>query len=751
MAPSGSGRLTADPHTPTPGSTDNRATDSGSTDYGATDSIEPADSAGDGPVGDELAGAGLDGDPQDGSSPAGGANDLSWRPPPPAAETGLNWRQRLGRWWAEFSLQTKLLAVATLVVSLMMTGITFFALNSIQTDARLSDTRFARDLGLLLSANVTPLVAEGNDRELAAVAERFWRTTRSLRYIFFADPEGVIYLGIPISGTSSSSELLLSRRLELPAELKRRPQNPLVRQHLTPDGEVTDVFLSLVSEGRDLGVLALGINPNETTLASAALTREVTVAVFISIWVLVILGAVFNALTITRPVKELLLGVRAIAGGDFAARIGLPMGGELGELLDGFNLMASQLQSYDEANIEELTAAQVKQQSLIATMADGAVLLDAEGQIVLVNPTARRLFRWEGRNLEGRELTGELPERLAIELQVPLETLLSGAKDSSDVRCSFGDPARTLRIVLQSVRDASGESLKGIAVTIQDLTREVELNAAQSRFISNVSHELRTPLFNIKSYVETLHDLGDQLTEQEKKEFLAIANDETDRLTRLVNDVLDLSRLESERVWTFEPMELRPAIEQTLRTYKLNADEKGVSLDLEVDAQLPLVRGNWDLLLQVFDNLLGNALKFTAPGGRVELRAYPWPDTCSLDPGAPKAHDDQRPSCALTSPLPRLRVEVSDSGSGISMEDQERVFERFYRVENAVHTEAGTGLGLSIVCGILEKHGSRIQIASELGVGTTFWFDLPLEQADGDELRLDAERRSQPMGGVVLV
>jgi two-component system sensor histidine kinase NblS len=98
-----------------------------------------------------------------------------------------------------------------------------------------------------------------------------------------------------------------------------------------------------------------------------------------------------------------------------------------------------------------------------------------------------------------------------------------------------------------------------------------------------------------------------------------------------------------------------------------------------------------------------------------------------------------------------LRVEVSDSGSGISKEDQERVFERFYRVENAVHTEAGTGLGLSIVCGILEKHGSRIQIASELGVGTTFWFDLPLEQADGDELRLDAERRSQPMGGVVLV
>ena len=462
-------------------------------------------------------------------------------------------------------------------------------------------------------------------------------------------------------------------------------------------------------------------------------------AVFISIWVLVILGAVFNALTITRPVKELLRGVRSIAGGNFEARIALPVGGELGELLQGFNTMASQLEDYKAANIEELTAAQVKQQSLIATMADGALLLDAEGQLVLVNPTARRLFRWEGRKLEGTPLADELPEEISIELQAPLEALLIGEKDSSDVRISFGEPARTLRIVLQSVRDASGETLKGIAVTVQDLTREVELNAAQSRFISNVSHELRTPLFNIKSYVETLHDLGDQLSEEDKREFLAIANDETDRLTRLVNDVLDLSRLESDRIWSMEPVELRPAMEQTLRNYRLNADDKGVELMLDVDEQLPRVRGNWDLLLQVFDNLVGNGLKFTASGGNLALRAYPWPDTCQLDPST--APNPANPTCTLTAPLPRLRVEIADTGSGISREDQERIFERFYRVENAVHTEVGTGLGLSIVRGILDKHGTSVRMASELGVGTTFWFDLPLEQADEDELRIEAERR----------
>jgi two-component system sensor histidine kinase NblS len=651
-----------------------------------------------------------------------------------------NWREGLARWWAEFSLQTKLLAVATLVVSLLMTGITFFALNGIQQDARSSDTRYARDLGLLLSANVTPLVAEGKDRELAAVTERFWRTSRSLRYIFFADPEGVIYLGIPIGSSAGSSELLLSRRLELPPDSRNRPDSPLVRQHLAPDGQVTDVFVPLVSGDRYLGVMALGINPNETLLASSALTREVTVAVFISIWVLVILGAVFNALTVTRPVKELLRGLGLVAAGKFETRIELPVAGELGELLEGFNTMATELQAYKTANIEELKAEQVKQQSLIATMADGAVLLDGEGRTVLANPTARRLFRWEGRNLEGTALIQALPERLAMELQTPLESLINREREATDVRCSFGEPARTLRIVLQAVSDASGESLKGIAMTVQDLTREVELNAAQSRFISNVSHELRTPLFNIKSYVETLHDLGDQLSEEEKLEFLGIANAETDRLTRLVNDVLDLSRLESDRQWSFEPVEIGPAIEQTLRTYRLNAEEKGVTLLQEVEPQSPRVLVNWDLLLQVFDNLVGNGLKFTAQGGQLMVRAYPWPDQCPL---LPPPQVSEHPSCVFTSPLPRLRVEIADTGCGIDQTDQQRIFERFYRVENAVHTQVGTGLGLSIVRGILEKHGSSVQMVSEPNVGTTFWFDLPLEGADGDELALQIERRTR--------
>ncbi len=647
----------------------------------------------------------------------------------------------LSSWWAEFSLRSKLLAIATLVVSLLMSGITFFALNSIQKDAGMNDTRYAKDLGLLLSGNVTELVAHEQERELFNVAEKFWRSSRNIRYIFFTDPEGIVQLGIPISATPGDTDgsLQLTRRLKLPQELKKQPQFPLVRQHLTPQGQVTDVFVALLFKGKYVGNLALGVTPNKSALESAALTREITIAVFISIWVLVIIGAVFNALTITRPIRELLSGVKEIAQGNFKSRIALPVRGEIGELLNGFNAMASQLEEYDAANIEELQAAQVKQQSLIATMADGAILLDEDGRIVLVNAAARRLFRWEGRNLESQELLKELPELISNDLFPHIIAIRESSSESYDLRCSLKEPSRTLRIVLQSVKDSSKSNLKGIAVTVQDLTREVELNAAQSRFISNVSHELRTPLFNIKSYVETLYDMHDNLTEKEKIEFLGVANAETDRLTRLVNDVLDLSRLETSSKVSFETISLGPGIDQTLMNYKLNAEEKKVNLSSELESNLPSILGNWDMLLQVLDNLVGNALKFSQQGDSIVIRAYPWPDSCTA---SKLSTGNQAPTCDVISPLPNLRVEVSDTGCGISLEDQTKIFERFYRVENDVHTETGTGLGLSIVSGILERLGSSIRMVSEPKIGTTFWFELPLSESDADELFIESTRKS---------
>ena len=146
----------------------------------------------------------------------------------------------------------------------------------------------------MLSGNVTELVANNQKKEISNVAEKFWRSSRNLRYIFFTDAEDIVQLGIPISATptSSDSQFQLTRRLKLPSELKKRPQFPLVRQHATPQGQVTDVFVPMLWKGKYLGTLALGVTPNKKALASAALTREVTIAVFISIWVLVILSLI---------------------------------------------------------------------------------------------------------------------------------------------------------------------------------------------------------------------------------------------------------------------------------------------------------------------------------------------------------------------------------------------------------------------------------------------------------------------------
>lgn len=624
-------------------------------------------------------------------------------------------RETIRRWWSEFTLQTRLMAAATLVVSLLMSGLTFWAVNTIQQDARINDTRFGRDLGLLLAANVAPLVSEDNRSELAQFSYRFYDSTSSIRYMLYADEDGDIFFGIPFSESEVQNSLTLQRRMQLPESYRRDMDQPMVRQHITPDGEVTDVFVPLVHDNQYLGVMAIGINPNPTVVASSHLTRDVTIAVFVSIWVMVILGAVFNALTITQPIKELLVGVKNIAAGNFKQRIDLPLGGELGELILNFNEMAERLERYEEQNIEELTAEKAKLDTLVSTIADGAVLLDSDMRVVLTNPTARRILNWEGKDeVIGANVLHYLPESIKVELTRPLYQIATGRffqgpsrdREGAEFRITMPEPPRrTVRVLLTTVLDQSKENLKGIAITLQDITREVELNEAKSQFISNVSHELRTPLFNIKSFIETLHEYGEDLTEVERREFLDTANRETDRLTRLVNDVLDLSRLESNRRYRFEQVELIQPIEQTLRTYQLNAKDKGIELLHEIQDDLPAVLGNYDLLLQVFANLVGNALKFTQAGGQVAIRAY------VVEEDTPQTHK-------------HVRVEVSDTGIGIDPDDQKAIFDRFFRVENRVHTLEGTGLGLSIVRNIIEKHHSSVNLISEVGVGTTFWFDL---------------------------
>jgi two-component system, OmpR family, sensor histidine kinase NblS len=623
-------------------------------------------------------------------------------------------RDIIRHWWMEFTLQTKLMGAATLVVSLIVSGCTFWAVNTIQADARINDTRFGRDLGLLLAANMAPQLAENDLTSVARFSNRFYHSTSSLRYILYADDAGNIRLGIPFSESEVQNSLMIERRIHLPDTNGKKDNLPLVRQHQTPEGVVTDVFVSIEHEGKFLGTLAIGINPNPTLVASTGLTRDVTIAVFVSIWVMVLLGAVFNALQITKPIKELLSGVQNIASGNFKQRIDLPLGGELGELIQSFNEMAEKLEIFEEQNIDELTAEKAKLETLVTTIADGAVLIDNNLQIVLANPNARRFFGWDHLDLDKTNILHVLPGSVSAELTRPLYQVAAGKIEGEEFRITLSQPIhRTVRILITSVVDPVKENVRAIAMTVQDITREAELNEAKSQFISNVSHELRTPLFNIKSFIETLHEYGDELTHEERSEFLDTANRETDRLTRLVNDVLDLSKLESSHTYLFGAVELARSIEQTLRTYQLNARDKGIELCQDIEPELPDISGNYDLILQVLANLVGNALKFTKADGKVTIRAHRV--TLPLEAGEEQGNTV-------------VRVEIIDTGIGIDPEDQRAIFDRFFRVENRVHTLEGTGLGLSIVQNIIEKHHTQVNITSAVGVGTTFWFDLAIHQ-----------------------
>lgn len=615
--------------------------------------------------------------------------------------------------WKNFTLQTRLMLIATLIVSIVMSGITFWTVDNIQTDTKLNDTRFARDLGLLFAANVTPLVFEKQHSELAHLTERFYNSTASIRYIILLDEEGEIYFGIPFKAQKVQNSLKLKEYVEF----KNLSNSfPLIKNSNKLDQtEIIDIFVPLKYLDKHLGFVIIGVNPNPTLVNFSRLTKEITIAVFVSIWIMLILGAAFNALTITQPIKELLVGVKNIIAGNFAQRIDLPFGGELGELIASFNKMAERLERYEKQNIEELTSEKAKLDTLVSTIADGAILLNPSLEIILVNPIAKKIFNWKRKSVIGRNIEELLPGNMNTSLTRVFNSLLEIKQGEEIVSfqqeftlLSEQKEQKTIRIFFTRVFDQYKINIKGIAVTIQDVTKEAELNQAKSQFISNVSHELRTPLFNIKSFIETLEDYEDSLSKEQKKEFLQTVNKETNRLTRLVNDVLDLSRLESSNQYNLETLDINDIINEILRSYRITAQYKNIKLSSEMEHNLPFIKANHDLIMQVLANLLSNAIKFTYVNGEIVIRSF------------------KIKLSLFNNEKSKVRVEISDNGLGISQKDYSIIFDRFARVENQAHIFEGTGLGLPIVRNILEKYKSNILLESKLGLGSTFWFDLQI-------------------------
>ena len=600
--------------------------------------------------------------------------------------------------WLNFKLQTQIIFATTALIIILLSSLASWSITTAQNSPTLNNSKFINDITVLLGENILSLLEEDKSNEIIPFCERFYKKSKSLHYIIFIDNKGIEY-GIPYS----YNEIMVKGDLVTSLNNVHTPyftSNSLI----TSDGTIVQV-LGLRDDNFQ-GLLLVGSNSNFRLPNKTLLTNEI-IFLFVMIFVSTIgFGRGFIKVTLTRPINEVSKGLLSIAAGNFSKRISLRFGGEVGELVAGFNELGRRLQFYEEKNNEQLLSEKIKLETLITTFTDGALLLDTNLRIVLVNTTAIKIFGWKTKTrLIGTPIWDHLPIALQKKLFVTLQNILfetqSAIFDGKVENDLTQLSQRSVRIILKIVYDAPDVNRIpiGIGVTIQDMTKEFELDKTQNRFMSNISHELRTPLFNIKSFIETIQEYDYTLSNWQKRYFLDIVNKETDRLTRLVNDILCISGLDSLKNIPLDAMNVTETINQTIANYQIIAHDKKLFLHSELLLAGVNIRGNKDLLFQVLINLVGNALKFTYKNGEIILRAYQMGNQ-------------------------KIRVEIVDTGVGIIYGYQQYIFQRFYRVENEVHTLKGTGLGLSIVDTILSEHNTEINVVSRYSVGSAFWFDL---------------------------
>lgn len=640
----------------------------------------------------------------------------------------LNYRKivsNITKFWLKINLTVRFMALATLTISLIISSLTFWALTVIQEDSIITDKRFCQDLGSLFSSNVIDFIDSNNQKALVSFLEKIYLSTSSIRYIFLFYPNGDFLFGLPSYIYNSRSEDILHLYKSSPF-LKVQDilfDVPLVKYTYIFKDPIINIIIPLTKNGQKLGFLNLGINSNSSILSSFKLIRYVSIVIFVSIWFMVIIGATFNALTMIEPINEILLAIKNITSGDFSQRISTLVSGELGDVVLSFNEMAEKLESYEKHNVNKLTSEKNKLETIVSTVADGAILLDTELRIVFINRIALKSLGWTNLDLVGKSITSYLPLHVKDAL-LPLLSDLIKPETSESINsitkefCINFDYnyEKIFRFLLTSVLDKNSKMFTSIAIIIQDISMEVKLDEAKNQFISNVSHELRTPLCNIGSFLETLIDYNLSLTEKQKMQFLTIANNETKRLSTLVNDVLDLSRLELESVMSLRIMYLPNLVNDVINAFQLVVRNYNLDLVLELDPSVNYVLAHEASLSQVIFNLLGNAIKFTVVKGCIVIRIF------KIDPDYDKISSRKKHSLGHVVDI--IRVEVLDEGIGIDKRDQKHIFDRFVRMENKVHTLEGTGLGLSIVKNILLKYSTKIMVHSELFVGTSFWFDL---------------------------
>lgn len=451
------------------------------------------------------------------------------------------------------------------------------------------------------------------------------------------------------------------------------------------------VAVPVVQQGQVVGIVRLarpltGVDETITSL-------EQNVLVFaLGATFLAILLALTLAERTARPLRELTEAARRIARGEANVPLIPRTSDEVGELTRAVKLMSQKLQD----QIKDIETERGKLGAILRQMTSAVVMVNPSGEIRLMNAVAEAMFGIEETAATGQSLVEVLRHHQFVELWQAC------ARSGESQTLTLDLP--TKRLSIQAIATPLGDLLAGhVLLVFQDMTRIRQLETVRQDFISNISHELRTPLASLKALTETLLDGGLEDLPAARR-FLTRIETEVDSLTQIVQELLELSRIESGRVpIRLQQCDPKEIVQKAYERLRLQAERAGLAVSIEYGAGLPHVMADPPRMEQVLINLIHNAIKFTPSGGKIILRAY-------RQPNARTGNQE-------------VIFEVRDTGVGIPADDLPRIFERFYKADRS-RSGGGTGLGLAIARHLVEAHKGRIWAESVERKGSTFYFSL---------------------------
>jgi len=535
----------------------------------------------------------------------------------------------------------------------------------------------------LLADGAAPLLQEKADPQVLDGLARRWAAALEAR-VTVIGADGVVLGESHEDRTQMDNHLL---RPEVRQALKAG-QGSSVRPSATLGYEMMYVAVPIRNgPGQVLGIMRVALPVAEIEANVNRLRRSIVLAGLATALAATLL-AVFLAGRMTEPLRQLTAVAGRLAAGDLNARLFSSRRDEVGQLTAAFNHMADRLREQMTSLAEE----RGRLTTVLDHMADGVLITDREGQVQLINAAAARLLNTDEQRALGRSFAQVAPHYPLIELWKRCRE--QGGEQTDTVEISRHG------LFLQAIVTPFAEAeAQGYLIILQDLTRIRRLETVRRDFISNISHELRTPLAGLKALVDTLRG-GAIKNPPAARRFLKRMDAEVDALTQMVEELLELSRIESGQA----PLRLAPTpvaevVIPPVDRLRPQAERAGLELTISLPPDLPPVLADVERARQVLTNLVHNAIKFTPSGGRVTVAAQ--------------------------TAAEGMLFSVQDTGVGIAAEDLPRIFERFYKADRA-RSGGGTGLGLAIARHIVQGHGGRIWAESVAGQGSTFYFTLLL-------------------------